>query len=84
MDERKSRQAKFPRLREIRETRLGWEVAELATRLQNRPSVASIYRLEAGQGIRPANAWRVFEVVNAALKNTLDPEQELRFEEKSS
>jgi hypothetical protein len=82
MNGRKSRQAKFPRLRELRETRLGWEVAELATRLQHRPSVASIYRLEAGHGIRPTNAWRVFEVVNTALNNTLDPEQELRFEDR--
>ena len=71
-------QARFPRLRQIREQQLGWDVADIISRLPgNRPSIASIYRLEQGGAIRVTNARRVFDVVNAALNNTLDPNKEL-------
>jgi hypothetical protein len=69
----------FPRLREIREEHLGWEVAEIVARLPgHRPSGSSIYRLEQGLAIRASNARRVFDVINAALNNTLDPSKELK------
>jgi hypothetical protein len=75
--------ARFPRLRAIREEMLGWEVAELIKRLPNhRPSSSSICRLEQGDAIRVTNARRVFDVVNAALNNTLDPKKELKVTEK--
>ena len=70
--------ARFPRLQQIREAELGWNVADIFTRLPgNRPSVASIYRLERGGAIRLSHARRVFDVVNAALDHTLDPNKEL-------
>lgn len=72
--------AKFPRLRQLREEKLGWEAVDLAMKLNNRPSVASIYRLEAGRGLRVGNTRRVFDLVNAALGNVLDPAVELEFE----
>jgi hypothetical protein len=73
-----SRKAKFPRLRQIRQEQLGWNVTDIFIRLHgNRPSLASIYRLERGHAIRISNARRVFDVVNAALNNTLDPNKEL-------
>lgn len=75
------RLAAFPRLREIRETLLGWEVAELAGRLNHRPGIATIYRLEQGQAIRPASARRLFDVVNAGLNNALDISHELIFKQ---
>jgi hypothetical protein len=75
----RQRKATFLRLREIREEKLGWDVADILTRLPgNRPSIASIYRLEQGHAIRVTNARRVFDVVNAALNNTLDPSKELK------
>lgn len=75
----RQQKARFPRLREIREEMLGWEVAELVKRLPAyRPSASSIYRLEQGEAIRVTNARRVFDVVNAALNNTLDPKKELK------
>ena len=75
---RKSRKASFPRLRELREERLGWDATDILTRLPgNRPSLASIYRLEQGLAIRVTNARKIFDVVNAALGNTLDPSKEL-------
>ena len=75
----RQRKATFPRLRHIREELLGWDVADIMRRLpDNRPSIASIYRLEQGQPIRVTNARRVFDVVNKALNNTLDPGKELR------
>lgn len=71
--------ARFPRLRQIRQELLGWEIVELLSRLPaGKPSIASIYRLEQGQAIRMTNARRVFNVVNAALNNTLDPAKELK------
>lgn len=70
--------ARFPNLRKIRELQLGWEVIDIATRLpNNRPSVASIYRIEQGQPARIANVRRVFDVVNAAMGGRLDPEKEI-------
>jgi hypothetical protein len=70
--------AKFPRLRELRETRLGWEVTELANKLPNgRPSISSIYRLEQGFAIRFASAKRVFDVIESALGEKLDATKEL-------
>jgi hypothetical protein len=75
----RQRRATFPRLRKIREELLGWDVADILTRLPgNRPSIASIYRLEQGHAIRVTNARRVFDVVNAALNNSLDPSKELK------
>jgi len=72
------RKAQFPRLRQIREEQLGWEVTDIVIRLAGgKPSVASIYRLEQGHPIRVANARRVFDVVNAALNHALDPAKEL-------
>ena len=73
--------ARFPRLREIRERRLGWEVIDLVAKLPgNRPSIASIYRLEAGRSVRVANARRIFDVLNDALNNSLDVENEIVLE----
>jgi hypothetical protein len=70
--------ARFPRLQQIREAELGWNVTDIFTRLPgNRPSVASIYRLERGEAIRLSHARRVFDVVNKALDNTLNPNEEL-------
>ena len=47
------RMARFPRLRELRERQLGWEVVELVAKLSDgKPSVSSIYRLEQGGAIR--------------------------------
>jgi hypothetical protein len=74
--------ARFPRLKEIREQRLGWEVIDLVAKLPgNRPSIASIYRLEAGRSVRIANARRVFDVLNEALGNSLKAESEIVLEE---
>jgi len=76
-----SRKAKFPRLRQIREEQLGWDATEILTRLPgNRPSLASIYRLEQGLSIRVTNARKVFDVVNGALGNKLDPSKELKMD----
>jgi hypothetical protein len=72
--------ATFPRLRELREEKLGWDVTELLMKLGGKPSVASIYRLEAGQSVRVANARRVFDVINAALDGQLDPAKELKIQ----
>jgi len=73
MKHTRHRLAKFPRLREIRERQLGWEVTELAAKLPNgRPSLSSLYRLEQGHAIRLASAKRVFDVVNVALNSALD------------
>jgi hypothetical protein len=72
------RKAHFPRLRQIREEQLGWEVTDILTRLPGgRPSIASIYRLEQGHAVRVSNARRIFDVLNAALNNKLDPSKEL-------
>jgi hypothetical protein len=77
----RSQKALFPRLREIREEDLGWKVVELVSRLPgHKPSASSIYRLEQGLAIRASNARRVFDVVNAALNNTLDASKELQVE----
>ena len=66
-----------PRLREIREEQLGWEVVELVSRLPgHKPSASSIYRLEQGVAVRASNARRIFDVINAALNNTLDAAKE--------
>lgn len=73
--------ARFPRLREIRERRLGWEVIDIVAKLPgNRPSIASIYRLEAGRSVRVANARRIFDVLNEALNNSLNAENEIVLE----
>lgn len=54
------------------------DVTDIVARLPgHKPSAASIYRLEQGDAIGVANARRVFDVVNAALNNTLDPGKEL-------
>ena len=73
--------ARFPRLREIRERQLGWEVIDLVARLPgNRPSVASIYRIEQGLPVRISNARRIFEVLNEALGKKLDADKEIVLE----
>jgi hypothetical protein len=75
----RSQKALFPRLREIREEELGWEVVEVVSRLPgHKPSASSIYRLEQGVAIRASNVRRIFDVLNAALNNTLDPDKELK------
>jgi len=73
--------ARFPRLREIRERQLGWEVIDLVARLPgNRPSVASIYRIEQGRPVRISNARRIFDVLNEALDKKLDANKEIVLE----
>ena len=75
------RLARFPRLRDIREHQLGWEVAELVAKLPDgKPGISSIYRLERGDAIRAPNVRRVFAVVNQALGGTLDAEKEIKRE----
>jgi hypothetical protein len=70
--------ARFPRLRQIRQEQLGWEIVDILSRLPaNKPSISSIYRLEQGEAIRMSSARRVFDVVNAALEKKLDPTKEL-------
>lgn len=70
--------ARFPKLQELREQHLGWEVSELAAKMPDgKPSVSSIYRLERGEPLRVTNVRRVFDVVNAALDHSLDPTAEI-------
>lgn len=70
--------ARFPRLREVRES-LGWEVSDLAAKLPDgKPSVSSVYRLEQGGEIRSPMARRVFDVVNKALGEKLEAAKELK------
>jgi hypothetical protein len=55
----KSRQlkARFPRLRQLRQEQLGWEIVDVLSRLPgNKPSISSIYRLEQGEAIRMSSA----------------------------
>jgi hypothetical protein len=74
----RSLKARFPRLRQIRQEQLGWEIVDILSRLPaNKPSISSIYRLEQGEAIRMSSARRVFDVVNAALDKALDPTKEL-------
>ena len=74
----KALKARFPRLRQIRQEQLGWEIVDILSRLPgNKPSMSSIYRLEQGEAIRMSSARRVFDVVNAALDQKLDPSKEL-------
>jgi hypothetical protein len=75
------RKARFPRLRELRETELGWEVADLAAKLPaGQLSTATLYRLEQGKSIRVTSARKVFEVINGALGGKLDVKKELIIE----
>src|SRR5258707_1387328 len=70
--------ARFPRLRQLRQEQLGWEIVDVLSRLRgNKPSISSIYRLEQGEAIRMSSARRVFDVINRALDNNLDPSKEL-------
>jgi hypothetical protein len=70
--------AKFPRLREIREQTLGWEVTKLATMLADgKPSISSIYRLEQGYAIRYTNAKRILDLLNGVLQEKLNAMEEL-------
>lgn len=74
---RQIRKASFPRMRELREA-LGLEVMDVFRRLNTeKPSAATLYRLERGHATRIANARRVFDVLNAAMNGKLDPEKEL-------
>ena len=73
--------ARFPRLREIRERQLGWEVAELVQKLPDgKPSISSIYRLEQGGAIRLPNVRRVFHACNRSLGDTLDADKEIKLD----
>lgn len=78
---RQVRKARFPRLREIRETQLGWEVADILSKLNGKPSAATLYRLEQGLSIRATSARRVFDLVNKELGSTLHADDELKFED---
>jgi hypothetical protein len=50
------RKASFPRLSELREE-LGWEVIDILRKLtSDKPSIATIYRLDRGQAVRVASA----------------------------
>jgi hypothetical protein len=70
--------ARFPRLRQLRQEQLGWEIVDILSRLPgNKPSISSIYRLEQGEAIRVSGARRVFDVINAAMNSALDPAKEL-------
>jgi hypothetical protein len=70
--------ARFPRLRQLRQEQLGWEIVDILSRLPgNKPSISSIYRLEQGEAIRVSGARRVFDVINVAMNSTLDPAKEL-------
>jgi len=70
--------ARFPRLRQLRQEQLGWEIVDIVSRLPGaKPSISSIYRLEQGEPIRMSSARRVFDVINVALENKLDPGKEL-------
>jgi len=74
----KALKARFPRLRQLRQEKLGWEIVDILSRLPgSKPSISSIYRLEQGEAIRMSSARRVFDVVNGALHNTLDVGKEL-------
>ena len=70
--------ARFPRLRQLRQEQLGWEIVDILSRLPGaKPSISSIYRLEQGDAIRMSSARRVFDVINGALNNKLDASKEL-------
>jgi hypothetical protein len=70
--------ARFPRLRQLRQEQLGWEIVDILSRLPgSKPSISSIYRLEQGEAIRMSSARRVFNVVNDALDKKLDASKEL-------
>jgi hypothetical protein len=74
----KALKARFPRLRQLRQEQLGWEIVDIISRLPgNKPSISSIYRLEQGEAIRMSSARRVFDVINTALQHTLDVSKEL-------
>ena len=74
------RKASFPRLSDLREE-LGWEVPDILRKLSSdKPSIATIYRLDRGQAIRVASARKIFAVINAALGGTLDASKELVIE----
>lgn len=59
---------------------LGWEVTELASRLSNRPSAASIYRLEAGKAIRAGSVRRIFDAINIGLDGKLIATDEIKLD----
>ena len=70
--------ARFPRLRQLRQEQLGWEIIDILSRLPGaKPSISSIYRLEQGDAIRMSSARRVFDVINGAMEQKLDASKEL-------
>ena len=70
--------ARFPRLRQLRQEQLGWEIIDILSRLPGaKPSISSIYRLEQGDAIRMSSARRVFDVINGAMEHKLDASKEL-------
>ena len=71
-------QRRFPRLRQLRQEQLGWEIIDILSRLPGaKPSISSIYRLEQGDAIRMSSARRVFDVINGAMDQKLDASKEL-------
>jgi ribosome-binding protein aMBF1 (putative translation factor) len=73
---RKHQMASFPRLRQYR-VELGWEMTDLAAKLQNSPRISSLYNLERGRSIRLVSVRRVFYVLNKAYHGELSFESEV-------
>ncbi len=70
--------ARFPRLRQLRQEQVGWEIVDILSRLPGgKPSISSIYHFEQGEAIRMSSVRRVFDVVNDALEKKLDASKEL-------
>lgn len=70
--------ARFPRLRQIRTEQLGWDVTEIAARRPgHRPSAPRSIGWSGATPL-PSPARRVFDVINAALNNALNPGKELQ------
>ncbi len=73
---REHQMASFPRLREYR-VALGWEITDLAKKLQNSPRISSLYNLERGKKIRLVSVRRVFTIINKAHHGTLKFDEEV-------
>lgn len=77
--------ASFPRLNALR-NELGWEVTDIHRRLHDgKPSVSSIYRVDAGGSIRSIGVRKIFNVIRAELLNrslpAIEAENEIKVEE---
>jgi CRISPR/Cas system-associated protein Cas7 (RAMP superfamily) len=77
----KKKMAKFERCSHFREL-AGLTLNDLVVKLSNKPSKSSLVRLEDGYAILSANAFRVANEINRALKDqglgTYDPETEVK------